>query len=276
MASEGLRELEQVYSWLPRAALQVFMNEWVANGNEDAAMAAVRADERYEQWFPGNLTDDGRPRYGEDAYAAVIAAYDDIFRSVELDPVLFQGQYGALIRGDVSPQELLQDRVTPLYERIIEGSSSVKAEYARMYGLYLTDEALLASLLDPELGSKVLAGQITMAEISGEGVESGYRVSQDLVQRLYRAGVDQEGADELFMGAENIQPVLNVLASRHADPDDEFDLEDFVSADIFQDPLQRRRMRRLLAQERATFTGGSLGGFAESRSGNVAGLHRPV
>jgi hypothetical protein len=63
-----------------------------------------------------------------------------------------------------------------------------------------------------------------------------------------------------------------VLANRHADPDDEFHLEQFDNADLFQDPQQRRRMGRLLAQERASFTGGAQLDFAKSQTGGVTGL----
>jgi hypothetical protein len=269
--TEAENQLRLTYAWLPTAALGVFMDAYFETGSEDAAMATMRQDRRYEQWFPGNLTDDGRPRYDEATYAQVIAGYDDAFRSVGLNPSLFQKRYGELIEGDVAPTELLQYRIQPMYERIIEASQPIRAEYARMHGLELTNEALLASVLDPDLGREILAGQITMAQISGEARESGYAITQQLTERLYRAGVDREAADELFMAAENLVPVMNVLARRHADPEDDFDLEDFVSQDIFADPTQRRRMRRLMNQERATFTGG--GALAVDRqTGGVVGL----
>jgi hypothetical protein len=269
--TEATKQLRITYGWMPTAALKAFINAYLDTGSEDTAIAMMRQDRRYDQWFPGNLTDDGRPRYPEETYAQVVAGYDDAFRSVGLNPALFQKRYGELIEGDVAPTELLQYRITPMFERIVEASEPIRAEYARMHGLELTNEALLASVLDPDLGREILAGQITMAQISGEAKESGYAITQQLTERLYRAGVDREAADELFMQAENLVPVMNVLARRHADPDDTFDLEEFVNQDIFADPTQRRRMRRLMNQERATFTSG--GALAVDRqTGGVAGL----
>jgi hypothetical protein len=62
-----------------------------------------------------------------------------------------------------------------------------------------------------------------------------------------------------------------VLANRHFDPDDDFDIFEFTAASLFNDPVQRRRMARLIAQEQAQF--GSTGGFARDRgTGGLAGL----
>jgi hypothetical protein len=74
------------------------------------------------------------------------------------------------------------------------------------------------------------------------------------------------------MSAANLVPALNVLTRRHADPDDTFDLEEFVAADLFEDPTQRRRMRRLVNQERASFTGGRPGTLSTLQTGGVTGL----
>ena len=276
MATQGRAQLAQTYGWLPNAALDVFIESYLESGDANAGWAAVRQDSRYEAWFPGNLTDDGRPRYTESAYAQAIAGYEEAFKTVGLNPDVFRGRFANLIRGDVDPEELLLRRLMPARNRIVDASESIKADYAQRWGLELTDAALLAGFIDPDVGTEILENRISMSEIGGEAAESGFNIQSSLVDRLFRAGVDREAADELFMAAENFVPVLNVLASRHADPDDAFDLEEFVSATQFQDPLQNRRMRRLVAQERATFTGGGMGAFARDRAGAVAGLNRPV
>ena len=276
MATIGDAQIRQTYGWMPVDALNVFINAYQDTGDANAGWAAVRKDKRYEQWFPGNLTDDGRPRYTEGSYAQAIAGYEEAFRTVGLNPDLFRQRFADLIRGDVDPEELLLRRLMPARNRIVDASASIKADYAQRWGLELTDEALLAGFIDPDVGTEILENRISMSEIGGEAAESGFNIQSSLVDRLFRAGVDREAADELFMAAENFVPVLNVLASRHADPDDSFDLEEFVSANTFQDPLQNRRMRRLVAQERATFTGGGFGAFAQTRTGAVAGLNRPV
>jgi len=273
-SDSGRRELELTYGWLPSEALDAYLDEYIESGNSDAAWAVIRQDPRYGQWFPGNMTEDGRPRYSEEDYATVVASYDDVFRAVGLNPELFKGRYGELIEGEVAPDELEKNRIMPMYDRIVEGSSAIKQWYSENYGLELTTEALLASSLDPDVGHKILTKQIGLAEIGGEARESGFGIAEGFAEKLYEAGMNRESADQMFQNAETFVPVLNVLAQRSGDPDDDFDLQEFVSADLFGDPAQRRRMNRLVAQERSTFTGGQLGsGAAQSRAtGGVTGL----
>ena len=271
-------EVALVFDWLPPEALQTYVNAFVESGNSSEAWAQVRTDERYAQWFPGNMTDDGRPRYSEDLYAAVITSYDDVFRSIGIDGkalTQMQARYGELIEGDVSPQELEDDRVVPMYERIVSASDFIKQRYADEFGVALTDTELLAAAIDPDLGSKILEKQISLAEIGGEAAESGFgTIDPDMVNRLFESGkIDRTAADKLFQQAENLVPVLSVLAARHVDPDDTFNIEEFVSADVFQDPTQRRRINRLMAQEASSFTGGAAVDYRLSqRTGGISGL----
>jgi hypothetical protein len=270
-------EVRVAFAWLPNEAIQAYIDAFVDSGDDTVAWAQVRTHKNYEQWFPGNLTADGRPRYSENVYAAVTASYDDVFRSVGLSGQALkemQAKYGDLISGEVSPQELEADRVVPMYERILASSSFIKARYASEFGVGLSDIELLSAAMDPALGAKILEKQISLAEIGGEAAESGFgTIDKDLINRMFESGkIDRDAADRLFQQAENLLPTLNVLAARHADPDDTFDIEEFVTADIFQDPTQRRRINRLVAQEKSLFSGGS-GSFVSSRTtGGVAGL----
>jgi hypothetical protein len=66
---------------------------------------------------------------------------------------------------------------------------------------------------------------------------------------------------------------MNVLAKRHADPDDTFDLNEFVASEIYDDPEQRRRIRRLVSQERSLFANiGAQTQFSRTRVGGITGL----
>ena len=265
------------FGWLPSEALDVYLDTFVDTGDVNRAWAAVRQDKRYEQWFPGNLTEDGRPRYAENVYAAVTASYDDVFRAVGIDGKALnqmRKKYGDLIAGDVSPEELETDRVVPMYERIVSASDFIKERYASEYGVALTDRELLTAAMNPDTGSLILEKQISLAEIGGEAAESGFgTIDTEMVNRLFESGkIDRAAADRLFQQAENILPTLNVLAARHADPDDDFNIEEFVAADVFQDPKQRRRMNRLIAQEKSLFTGVREQLVRSRTTGGVSGL----
>lgn len=250
----GVEDLETIYSWLPRGAFELFITEYLRTGNASVAWAAVRADDRYNLWFPGNQLEDGRVRYSEEDYSRITASYDDVLVGVGLNPDLFRHQYGSLISGEVSPLEFENERIMPVYDRIVSATDQIQTYYARMYGIEgLTTIELLAAALDPEVGSAVLSRDITLAEIGGEAMESGYEFSVQRVEELAAAGMDRATADSLFTDAARTVPILDTLARRHNDPDDDFDVEEFIAADFFKDPAENRRMRRMISQERAQF-----------------------
>jgi len=267
---EQRRQLEITYGWLPSAAIDIYLQEWFKSGNVDTAWAAVQQDSQYETWFPGNLTEDGRPRLPEGDYAKTVAAYDEVFINVGINPEVMRARYGELIAGDVSPYELETTRINPMHDRVVSQSAQLKAWYSEHFGVELTDAALIASAIDPKLGERILTRQIEMAEIGGEGREAGYDIDLSLVQRIVEeTELTKAGAERSFLQAKSLIPVMNVLAGRHDDPDDDFDINEFIGADILRDPVQMRRMNRLVAQERATF---GPAGTDISRSRTTGGL----
>jgi hypothetical protein len=250
------REMELIYGWLPPGAIDLWINEWIESGNEDAAWAVIRTNPQYEKWFPGNLTEDGRVRYSEEQYAATVESYRDIYRSMGLNSSLLDGRIGDLIRGEVSPNEF-SARVTGMWDRVISASDSIRQYYADTNGVQgLTTEALLAGALDPNVGDKILDGRMSVAEVGGEALGSGFRLSAARVEELIGEGMTRNTANSLFGEAERLVPTLSVLARRHSDPNDEFDIEDFLSAEFFKNPAENLRTQRLVAQERAQFTSG--------------------
>ncbi|RLB68336.1 MAG: hypothetical protein DRH08_01245 [Deltaproteobacteria bacterium] len=275
MASLGAERLREIYGWLPPEAIALFIEGYVETDDAAVAWQGIRSDPRYATWFPGNLTDDGRVRHSEPNYAAEIARYDEVFRNVGIDPKVYQGRYGELIEGDVTAQELETYRVNPMYDRIMSQSVELKTWYSDNFGIKMTDAALLGSALDPELGERVLSKQISMSEIGGEALESGFDLSKQFVSRIFdeSANFDRAAAERIFQSAESLVPALSVLAQRHADPDDEFDIDDFVGANVLGDAKQMRRMKGLMAQEDSTFTGGAASDYARNlQKGGVTGL----
>ena len=269
--TESREQLELTYEWLPPEALDVVLEAYFRLGSFDAAWVELRSDSRYESWFPGNLTEDGRPHYPEEMYANIVGQYDSVMEAVGLGNT-FRHRYGEWIAGDVTPDEA-RGRIVPMYERIVSQSDQLKEYYAKTYGLVMTDAALLASSLDPELGEGILTKQISIAEIGGEALESGFDINAAFAERMFEEGqATRAQAESIFQRAESFLPVLSILAQRHDDPDDTFDLKEFVSADLFADPQERMRMKRLISQEKSLFTGGSQIDYTRSRAGGVAGL----
>jgi hypothetical protein len=267
-------------AWMPPALINAWFREYLELGGSSVADSAVNASERirndaeyrklYDSYFPGNRREDGSLRHLENRYSTLVDSYRNALEGVGVNPNLFEDKLAGLIEGDVDESEFTT-RVESMYERVLESSTDIRDFYSANYGLDLTEEAIIASFLDPDVGNAVLNRQIAISEIGGEAAVRGFDVDLGYAEELEQAGVGREQAQALFGRAGLDVETLNVLARRHADPDDTFDLEEFTRAEVFDDPVQRRRMRRLIAQERSSFAGA--GSLAEDRStGGVTGL----
>lgn len=266
-----LETLRLQYPSIPDAALRVYADAFV-EGGEAQAWAVVRADPNYDQWFPGNKTPEGEVRYAEVNYQAARESYEDVLRSAGIYSTnLFQDRITELMEGEVSSDEFSQ-RVSQVYDRVVARSDEVQQFYSTNYGIGgLSTEALLAGALDPTVGDQILAGQIAAAEIGGQAAASGYTFTAQRVEELAREGMTWQSAGETFKEAETFVPIINTLVERHNDPDDDFDVEEFLAADFFRDPTQNLRIRRVMAQERALFN--RTGSFVQDRrTGGLTGL----
>ncbi len=257
------------------AMLELWKEGVVEFGYADAEKF-VRSTPQYLAKFPGIQRDDGSFRMEENEYLATIDSYRDSLRSVGVDPTAFEETFVLLIEGDVSGSEFWQERVLPRWERIINRGDEMIERYATDWGIQMNRSSLMASLLDPDLGAKILDRQISISELRYEsdrvfGTDQT-NIYQGLIDELYEERVGTDRAKALFESANQMMPVLSALAARHADPDDDFDLEEFTAATLYNDPEQARRMRRLYAQEDSSFTGGAATDFARNRSGGVSGL----
>ena len=258
--------------WMTKTGLaDVWRQAYIEHGDSTLAMEEVRRAPEYDTYFAGNRRDDGSLRYDENTYLSIVESYEDALLSVNVNPDLFQDKFGGLIEGLVSPSEFV-NRVEGMYENVIESSPAIRDFYAANFGIDMTDNAIIASFLDPDIGQAVLDKRIAISQIGGEAATRGLNVGKEYAESLQRAGIGRGEAQRFFGEAVNMMPALSALAARHADPDDEFDLEEFTNASIFDDPEQRRRMRRLMAQERSTFSGGAQVDYARGQVGGITGL----
>ena len=261
-------QIALMYPWLPPEVITAYDDAY--RGGSVDPWADVRQDPRYEIWFPGNLTDEGAVRYGEGQYVAVRESYRDVMRSFNLNPEAFEDRFTELMKGEVSPDEFAA-RANEVYDRVVSASDQIQQAFAQANGLDITVEGILASALDPDLGDRILNREISMAEITGAGAESGFTLDRDRVAELEAYGLNLDQARSVYQNASSTLPVLDILAARHNDPDDDFDLYEFEQAQIFNDPQENLRMRRLISQERSLFGGNT---SIRSDSGGLIGLLR--
>jgi hypothetical protein len=265
------RDMKAEVPWLNWRMFKIYMDAMVESDDSGQAWTAVRASDVYAEKFAGNVRKDGTLRYSEDDYMRLIESYKDTLRSTGVRVSLFRDEFAKLIEGNVDDVEFRQ-RVYSLQDRVLLASDDIRAEYAELWDLEMTNAGILASLFNPALEGPLLERRISMAEVGGEAAESGFDLRRRFVRDLVSADMTKAQADALFGEAQNMLPILNVLGRRHADPDDDFDIEEFTSASFFDDPEQRRRIRRLLNQERAAFQEGGGITIARDRAGGLAGL----
>lgn len=267
--------------WMPAELIDAWHFEYLQLGGASIpgsatnAAEVIRSDTKYratyDSYFPGNRRDDGSLRLSEQDYRSRTDSYENALIGVDVNPDLFRDKFAGLISGDVAEAEFTS-RVESMYDRVISSSGGIRDFYAANYGVDLTDNAIVASFLDPDVGNAILDKRIAVSEIGGEAAMRKFNIDLNFATELEQAGVTRTQSQDLFGQAAAEVPVFQMLAARHADPDDTFDLNEFTQAAIFDDPTQRRRMRRLVAQERATFSS-QRGALAQDRAGQVTGLN---
>jgi len=277
---EGLKDAiaqleakEHVPNWLhgmPELQ-QAWIDAWIETGNRTLAREAIREHELYGTYFPGNLREDGSVHITEGEYLSLIEGYEAVLVSVDLNPSIFHELFANLVRNDIDITEFTS-RVESVRTQIIDMAASVAERYSTYYGFEMTPEAIFASFLDPTVAENILNRRISVSQIGSAAWEKGFDVGKGYVTNILNEGFNVNQARDFFAEAENMLPTLQVLAARHADPDDSFDLNEFTQAQIMDDPEQRQRIRRLLAQERSFFGADRGLTITRSQGGSLTGL----
>lgn len=264
---------QSLYPNMPPDILELFANEWARTGDPQVAIAEVRRSDAYEIAFPGNKRPDGTVKFDEVTYTGLKESYIGtlqeygIPRNTSVD--LLTDRFTGLIEGEVSAREFAQ-RVDAVYQGIQENIPEVTEFYRENFGLELTPEAIFVGALDPTVGEEIVAGRITTAQIGGEAARAGFEISGDFAQRLQRAGISQAQARQLFTSAQAELPRLQELQARGGvEQPEQFTLEQFTEAAVFQSPEELEEIRQLEAEEQSRFA--PIGGAAR-RGRRVTGL----
>jgi len=264
---------QSLYPNMPPDILDLFANEWARTGDPQVAIAEVRRSPAYEIAFPGNKRPDGTVKFDEVTYTGLKESYIGtlqeygIPRNTSVD--LLTDRFTGLIEGEVSAREFAQ-RVDAVYQGIQENIPEVTEFYRENFGLELSPEAIFVGALDPTVGEEIVAGRITTAQIGGEAARARFQISGDFAQRLQRAGISQAQARQLFTTAQTELPRLQELQTRGGVTDPEqFTLEQFTEAAVFQSPEELEEIRLLEAEEASRFA--PVGGAAR-RGRRVTGL----
>lgn len=258
-------------AWLPQSLLSAFADGWVSDGSVDSALTSMREHPDYAAFFPGNLRPDGTARLIEGTYLNLIDDYRTTLREAGVDPSYFPiEQLGALVEGEVSAQEF-QTRVNAITVGVRQRSDRVREFYASTYGVTMTDSDLIASVMDPAVGDAILSERIQIAAIGGAAAERGFSISEALANRMQDRGWDYDQASSIFAEAGLNLPTLDRLSRRHADPNDPFDLDDYLNAAAFGDADAQLSVRRLQSAAVQSFRSPTRG-FVDRNTGSLTGL----
>lgn len=194
----------------------------------------------------------------EQDYMSHKDAFQRELRQWGLNPELFEGHHARLVEGEVSAQEFRQ-RIDAKATGVLQNLPEIRERFGQFYGISeLTDEALIASALDPEIGRQVLQGRITAAQISGEASRFGFERGREASERLAQVGGldDQMRARDFFAGAARAVPRMQRFSERFEQGRPSFGIEQYEEAGLFGTTELQRRMRRLHASEMAMFQQG--------------------
>lgn len=271
-----LEELRTQYPYYPDGFLRAWAGEWQDTGDPDLALAQVRQNRNYEKyWFPGIRRDDGSLRLSEGEYVQTKRGYHEAVSKFGVSPSMLEHKFTDWMRGEVSAAEA-EERMAMAYQEVMSRGDEIKRYYADAYGSgNISEGALLASFVLARSGERVsphiLQQRARTAQIGGEFSRTGFDLELSEAVRLTEFGLGQEAARKLAQSARLQLPVLEALVGRHNDPDDDFELTEFLEASVFADPEQTARIQRLFAQETSSFSP-TAGMFAQSGGPGVRGL----
>src|SRR5210317_320337 len=215
-----LSDAQALFPYFPGNILKIILDSWVDSGSIDLAIAQGRASEDYAKTFPGIKRKDGSLRMTEIQYLEVKDAMKDSLRNYNLNPDIFQNEIIDAIQGDVDIQEF-QGRLQFGYEQLINNRDVVLEVYRAEYGMDLTEEALFAMFISPEIATSVLENQILVSQILAEAEVADITLGKSTVQDFISAGISQEQARSLFRETEQLSGLTGVAAQMGQDLSEE-------------------------------------------------------
>ena len=268
------KQIEDLVPWLAGKGdlLDVYTDSYIETGSGDFAIAAVRASENYATYYPGITRDDGSIRMTETQYETTREGYFRVLLENGLNPTVFDsaGKVAELIAGDVDVPEF-RTRIENTRTAFVDNpkANEIKSWYQANFGVDLSDNAVFAAALDPEVSRAILLNQIDQAELGAEAALRNLDLNTNQAQRLLQAGITEEGATRLFARSADAISRLSALSAKQGRKK-VIDLGFTLETDVFQNPVEQREQAAILAQQ-ASLSSASVGA-AKTQGGAVAGL----
>lgn len=262
---------------LSQSMLDTWVETYIDSGNdESSAISAVRQMPEYKVSFAGNLNADGATvKYTETEYAQIQDGYKRKFEAININPdiVLTPERKAQLIENVVSPDEL-GERIGAVRSNVLESIPEVKEFYLRNFSRVLTDEEIILSAIDPNIGKDIVSGTITSRDVVGQTIQTaqigaeallaGTDISFEVAEELRSLGLSVEAARQGFQQVRGIQQ--QALAQGRDVPS----VQDIMEGTQLG---QQEELKQVINIMRQTESGSAAQlGAATTQSGAVTGL----
>lgn len=254
-----------LYPYYPSNLLDLLISSWTETGSIDIALATVRQSDAFEQSFPGIKREDGSLRMTEIQYLELKDDMKDQLRNYNLNPDIFADEIVEAIEGDVDKEEF-SARLAFGYNELINNKDIVMRVYRDEYGMDLTDEALFAMFISPDISQAVLENQILTSQILAEAEIAGVGLGKEVATKFVKGKITQRQSAEIFQRAEQLSGLTGVAAGAG------FDLteEEIATGIAGLDNEQLKLIRS--AEARAASLSAIQAGAATTQTGEVVGL----
>ena len=190
----------------------------------------------------------------------------DALRTYNLNPGVFGEDIVEAIAGDVSAKEFT-GRLEFAYQQLVNNIPQVKEIYLAQHGLDLTDEAIFAMFVSPELSESVLQNQVLVSQISAEAEVAGLSIGITTAQQFVQAGIDQQASRQLFGQTSQVSEGLQLAAASQGTSISEQEIATGLAG---LSPEELSKIRGI--QATATSEMSPVAGAATTNTGQVVGL----
>lgn len=242
----------------------------------DEILNLLRYDQRYNkpymERFAGNAArlKNKMPLLSESDYLRQEQGYSKIFKSYGLTNLDNRNQYTKLISSDLDIDEVTE-RVSLAYNRVLKAESSTRNAFYRFFPM-LTNQDLVAAMLDPEEQLPALERKVQSAEIGGAALRQGLMAQladTTATSTMYKnvqagtvgagtletAGVSPTGAVTGYEKIATELPTMEKLSSIYGSTMEQYGQREAEQAQLLGLASAKRKKEALIAREEAQYQG---------------------
>jgi hypothetical protein len=244
----------------------------------DEILNLLRYDQRYNkpymERFAGNAIrmKNKMPLLDEATYLREELGYSKMFKAYGVTNLDNRDQYTKLIGADIDVDEATT-RVSMATDRVLKAEPSTKNAFLRFFPM-LSNQDLVAAMLNPEEQLPALERKVQSAEIGGAALRQG--LSAELVDTtvksamysnvrsgtigagtLETANVSAASANKGYEKIAGELPTMEKLSSIYGSTLDQYSQREAEQADLLGLASAKRKKERLIAREEAEWQGSS-------------------